>query len=119
MNPTVASAIIGAASLLLGSLFTYITTRSKATADAALTYAQAAKLSVDTQNALQGQITALTVRVTERDAVIDQLTQKLLELKGENAEKDRKIFDLQKTVLQQEHTIDNMRKEITALKGLA
>ena len=119
MDATVINALIAAGGLAFGSVVTYLSTRGKMTADAALTYAQAAKLSVDTQNALQGQLTALTIRLNERDAVIDNLTAKLLELKGENAEKDRKIFDLQKTVLQQEHTIDTMRREITALKGLS
>ncbi len=119
MDATIITAIIGAISLAFGTLITYITTRGKATADSALVYAQAAKLSVDTQNALQGQLTAMQTRLNERDIVIDSLNAKLMEMKGEAAEKDRKIFDLQLTVQQQEHTIEKMRQEITALKGLA
>ncbi len=119
METTILTAIIGAIGLAFGSVLTYLSTRGKATADAALTYAQAAKLAVDTQNALQGQLTAMQQRLNERDGAIDALNAKLMELKGEAAEKDRKIFDLQLTVQQQEHTIEKMRQEITALKGPA
>ncbi len=113
------AALVGLVGLIFGSLVTYFSTRGKTTAEVALAYAQAAKLNVETQNQLQAQITALSEKLTQRDAMIDTLTTKVLELKGENSDKDRKIFELQKTVLQQEHTMVTMRRELNTLRGQA
>ncbi len=116
MNPTIVSALIGAIGLGFGSFLTYLATKGKATADAALVYSQAASLAVKTQNSLQEQLATMNNRLEERNKLVDTLTLQVLELKGEGSAKDRKIHSLEMTVLQQEHTIADLRKEVEALR---